>query len=91
MKVPVERYKVNIVCVDRTILKGVIFVDEGLRVNDFLNITKENFIAVTDAEFSNIGEMPFHLEREVLSKKKGTIILNKTSIKWLEDLGKYEE
>ena len=90
MKVPKYKHGVTIVCTDRTVIKGLIYVDEGLRVSDFLNTTRDNFIVMTDASFSNIGEMPFHLDREVFAKKSGTLILNKKSIKWLEDLGKNE-
>jgi hypothetical protein len=90
MKVPKEKHRVSIVCTDRTVLQGIIFVDEGLRVSDFLNATRDRFIIVSEASFSNLGKMSFHLNKAVLSKKAGTVILNKLSIKWMEDLGKHE-
>lgn len=74
MKKPKEKRDVKITCTDRTVLRGIVHVDEGLRVLDFFNLPGRKFIALT----------------EVHGKKKNTLILNKESVKWLEDLGKHE-
>jgi Family of unknown function (DUF6812) len=91
MKVPTVKYKVSIVCGDGTFAKGCVHVPQGLRLLDYINDTKERFIAVTDAKFSNIGEVhSFKLYAEYRKTKK-VVILNKQSVKWIEELTKDEE
>ena len=83
MKQPTTKRKVNVICVDRTVVKGMIHVPEGLRVIDFLNEAKNNFIVITNSQFSNIGELPFRLDKEIFNKDRGTIFINKSSVKWM--------
>ncbi len=91
MKVPTVRFKVSIVCGDGTFAKGYVHVPQGLRLLDYLNDTKERFIAVTDAKFSNIGEVhSFKLYAEYRRSKK-VVILNKEAVKWIEELKKDED
>jgi len=88
MRQPTIKKTVDIVCLDRTVVKGTIYIPEGLRVIDFLNETKNSFIAVTNAQFSNIGELPFRLDKEIFSKDRGTIFVSKSSIKWMTETRK---
>jgi len=83
MKQPTVNKRVNVICLDRTVVQGIIHIPEGLRVIDFLNETKSNFIAVTSAQFSNIGELPFRLDKEIFKKDRGTIFINKNTVKWM--------
>ncbi|MCM8787398.1 MAG: hypothetical protein NC935_05015 [Candidatus Omnitrophica bacterium] len=84
MKIPKNKIKVNIVCIDGSFIRGFMHVAEGLRLLDFLNNTSENFIAVTEALYQNINEVHSFKLVFQLSKKKDIIFLNKNSIKWLE-------
>jgi hypothetical protein len=91
MRVPTVKFQISIVCRDGTFAKGYVHVPQGLRLLDYLNDTKELFIAVTNAKFSNIGEIhSFKLYAEYRKAKK-VVILNKESVKWVEELNKDEE
>lgn len=86
MKVPKEKHKVNIFCLDGSFVTGFVHVPEGLRVLDYMNEQKEQFLIVTEARFQNIREVrSFQLIAE-LQKKRGVVFLNKTSIKWVEEI-----
>ena len=91
MRVPTSKYQVSVVCQDGTFAKGYVHVPQGLRLLDYINDTKAMFIAITDAKFSNIGEVhSFKLYADYRKAKK-VIVLNKSSIKWIEELKKDEE
>ena len=85
MKVEKEERKVVIVCSDGTFIRGSIHINPGERVIDFLNDTKENFIAVTNAEFRNVRRVHFFKLHSGLMKKDGTALLLKNAIKWVEE------
>lgn len=86
MKIEKQKRKVLIVCCDRTVIRGFIHIIEGQRVMDFLNDSKEVFIAVTSAEMENTPQMrSFKLYQKAI-KQKRTIILNKNDIKWIEEV-----
>lgn len=86
MKIPKEKIKVHIICVDGTFIQGCLHIPQGLRLSDFLNNDKENFVVVTEARFSNLKELPFNLNKELFKRPREMVILNKTTIKWLEEL-----
>jgi hypothetical protein len=90
MKVPKEKVRVNIFCVDATVVKGYIYVSEGLRLLDFMNSENAGFVVVTEAEFQNIKEIHSFQLLTAMNKKKSTVILNKSAIKWIEEVGKGE-
>ncbi len=73
MKVEKERHNVNIICDRECQLKGFIHINPGERVLDFMNRERESFIAVTEVEY-------------VTGEKKKSIVLNKSSIKWIEEI-----
>lgn len=86
MKIEKDKRKVNVICEDGSLLKGFIHTNPSERTIDFLNDEKETFIAVTHAEFYNIKEIhSFRLFSEI-TKKKGVVILNKYSIKFIEEI-----
>jgi hypothetical protein len=86
MKIEKDKRKVNIVCMDKSIITGFIYVDPGLRVIDYMNRLTDPFIIVSNAELQNLGEIhAFKLYNE-LKKKKNMICLNKASVKWIEEL-----
>ena len=86
MKVPKNKYKVNIVCLDGTLVKGFLHVLEGQRIMDFINNNKEDFIAITNAEFSNVKELhSFKLYTDLFKNKKAVMLLNKSAIKWIRE------
>lgn len=88
MKVPKDKVKVTISCVDGTFVKGFVYVSEGLRLLDFMNSTDAGFIVVTDAAFQNIKEVHSFQLLMAMNKKKSVIVLNKSAIKWVEEAGK---
>ncbi|MDP2924307.1 MAG: hypothetical protein Q8O30_11435 [Candidatus Omnitrophota bacterium] len=85
MKIPKERVKVNIFCNDGTFVRGFVHISEGLRLLDFINHESATFVVVTEAEFQNLKEVHSFSLLMALSKRKSTIILNKSSIKWIEE------
>lgn len=86
MRIEKERRKVNIVCQDGTLVRGFIHINPGERVLDFINDLRKNFIAVTNAEFYYTKESQLFRVRPKLSIKKDVIILNKSAIKWIEEI-----
>lgn len=86
MKIPKEKTRVHIICLDGTFIQGYLHVTQGFRLSDFLNNDKESFIVLTEAKFSNLKELPFNLNKELFKKPRKLTILNKASIKWLEEL-----
>ncbi|MBN3040001.1 MAG: hypothetical protein JW867_02630 [Candidatus Omnitrophica bacterium] len=91
MKVPTSKVTVSIVCNDGTFARGDVHVPQGLRLLDHLNNTKERFVAITSARFTNIKEIhSFKLYAEY-RKAKDVIVLNKESIKWVEEISKDEQ
>lgn len=82
MKVIKEQRDVEIVLVDGNILKGKVHINPGERIFDFINDTREDFIVVTETNFL---KKPLGY---IQNKKapENTIILNKISIKWLEEI-----
>ena len=86
MSVEKEKHKVNIICLDKSVITGTVSISSGTRIRDLLNHSDESFIVVVNAVFQNIGEMrAFKLYNE-LNKKRNTICLNKAAIKWVEEL-----
>lgn len=49
MRVEKEKRKVNITCLDNSLIKGFVHINPGERIIDFINDQKENFIAVTES------------------------------------------
>jgi hypothetical protein len=85
MKVPKEKQQVNITCHDNSFIKGTVHLNTGERVLDFINDTKENFIAVTDAEFYYLKELRSFTLLSRMLEKKDFVILNKAAIKLIEE------
>ena len=86
MRVEKEKRKVSIICQDNLLVEGLVHINPGERVIDFFNDAKESFIAITNADFSNLKEIKsFKLISEML-KKKNTVILNKSAIKLVEEI-----
>lgn len=86
MKVQKDKCSVRIFCIDGSIIKGTVYVDEGLRVSDFLNSSDKKFIVLLNVEVQNIPEVhSFKLASE-MSKPKKVIFVNKNAVKCIEEL-----
>ena len=88
MLVEKDRYLVNIFCVDGSFIKGLIHVSPGLRILDSLNSQKDNFVAVVNAEIFNLREGELEALGMTSHEKGQTIILNKSTVKWMEEIKK---
>ncbi|MCK4917701.1 MAG: hypothetical protein KAJ79_07000 [Candidatus Omnitrophica bacterium] len=88
MLVEKDRYLVNIFCVDGSFIKGLIHVSPGLRILDSLNSQKDNFVAVVNAEIFNLREGELESLGRTTHEKGHTIILNKSAVKWMEEIKK---
>jgi len=88
MKIPGTKQKVRIFCIDNTVVKGHIYLPEGLRTLDYLNSVNETFIVMTETEVSNLKEMHSFTMVNELIKRKRTIMINKAGIKWVEEIAK---
>ena len=86
MRIEKNKRKVTIVCEDGSLIKGIVHIDPGYRLSDFLNSEKEKFIAVTEAELLNTQEVQSFRLFNGKSKRKRTVILNKQSIRLAEDV-----
>jgi hypothetical protein len=86
MRVEKEKHKVNIFCQDGSSVRGTVHINPGERILDFMNDGRESFIAVTQAEFFYPKDIKsFQLSLTTLHKKP-IVILNKSTIKWLEEI-----
>ena len=72
MKIPKDKYKILINCLDGCRVEGCIHVPQGLRMLDYLNDEKEGFVPVTEAK--------------IRKKEVSVIMLNKNAIKWVEEI-----
>jgi hypothetical protein len=81
MKIEKEKRKVNIVCQDNSIVRGVVHISPGIRLSDFIDDQDKNFIIVTEAEIHSVKEAG-GLEES----KKRTIFLNKSFVKLIEEI-----
>ena len=88
MKIEKDKYAVNIFCIDGSFIKGIIHVSPGLRILDSLNTLKDNFVAVVNAEIYNLREGELEALGRTTHEKGQTIILNKGSVKWMEEIKK---
>ena len=84
MRVEKEKTRVSIICSDRSLLVGLVHINPGERLSDFLNDLKEDFIVVTEAEFHNVAPVHSFKMYSDLTKRRKSIILNKAFIKWME-------
>lgn len=84
MKVEKEKRKVHIFCNDGSYLKGVIHLNPGIRVSDFLNESRDNFIVLTNIEFFRSAPHSTTAE-EAVTLKADTVLLNKIAIKMIEE------
>ena len=86
MRVEKEKRKVNIVCNDGSFVIGNLHINPGERLFDHVNDAKEPFVVVTEAQFHNIGLVhSFKMYNDMVKKNKA-VILNKSSIKWIEEI-----
>lgn len=86
MKVEKDKKRVCVICTYGSLARGFVHVNPGLRIIDFLNDQREEFIALTSADFSNLKEVhSFKLINE-LQKKRDVVILSKKAIKWVEQI-----
>ena len=72
MKILKEKRKVAITLNDGVVIKGLIHINEGERLSDCLNDTRESFIPLTET-----------VDTPVSPK---TLLLNKSFIKLVEEL-----
>ena len=86
MRVEKEKLKVNIICGGTSCIRGFVHINPGERIVDFLNDTRKSFIAVTEAEFISPGELHSLTVYHWKKKKKDVVILNKSAIKWVEQV-----
>lgn len=86
MRIEKDKRKVGIICKDNFLVKGCIHINPGERIIDFLNNTKESFIAITSAEFCNLQEIKSFKFIGKMKKNTNLIILNKSSIKLIEEI-----
>jgi len=82
MKVIKEQRDVEIVLVDGNILTGKVHINPGERIFDFINDNREEFIVVTETTF--VKKPAVYIQNKKVAES--TIILNKSSIKWLEEI-----
>ena len=82
MKIEKEKRRVRIIFQDGSSLKGFIHINLGERIIDFINDNRETFIAVTNIQMYYVKS--FKISGKLVDKKD-FIILNKNSIKWIEE------
>ncbi|MFA5430042.1 MAG: hypothetical protein WC329_02665 [Candidatus Omnitrophota bacterium] len=77
MKVEKEKKLVTIHCNDFSSVRGTIYINQGERLQDFINDDKRGFIVVTGVTVSSgFFKIP---------TRRNTLILNKAFIKCIEE------
>ena len=79
MNVEKQKLKVYIITGGGLSLKGFMYVDLGMRLNDFLNSRKDDFLAVTEARIRAVGVF------SGLCRSKEIVFINKNFIKLIEE------
>jgi len=76
-----QKVKVHIIAGDGISIRGFMHIDQGMRLNDFLNSRKDDFLAVTEVRVKGGSSFlgPF-CNREI-------VFINKNSIKLIEECG----
>lgn len=84
MKIEKEKKKVDVLCNDGSWIKGFIYVNPGIRVSDFINDSRENFIILTNVEFYMREPTSSETDPKPISKTD-MILLNKSVIKLIKE------
>jgi guanylate kinase len=79
MNIEKQKLKVQIITGEGLSVKGFMYVDQGMRLNDFLNSRKDDFLAVTEARLKSAGAFLG------LSRNKKIVFINKNFIKLIEE------
>ncbi|MCM8780852.1 MAG: hypothetical protein NC908_02885 [Candidatus Omnitrophica bacterium] len=85
MRIEKEKHKVNIICQDGSFIKGVVHINPGERLSDFINDSDKNFIVITNAEFYYMSEPRSFSLMSKLLLKRDFVLLNKSAIKLIEE------
>lgn len=84
MRIEKEKHRVNIFCNDDSLIEGFIHINPGERVIDSINNPRKNFIAVTGVKIYYSKKLRYFKRPSKL--EKGHIILNKSSVIWIEEI-----
>jgi len=74
-----QRLRVYVISTEGQSVKGFMHVDQGMRLNDFLNNHRDEFLVITEAKVK--GRWSFL----GLSRKKKVFFINKNFIKFIEE------
>ncbi|HNX80643.1 MAG TPA: hypothetical protein PKL77_00655 [Candidatus Omnitrophota bacterium] len=86
MKVEKEKRRIQIACNDGASIKGVIHINPGERVSDYLNDAREQFLVITNAEFYFTEDVQSFKLASKLTARKEVVFLNKVAIKLAEEI-----
>jgi len=81
MNIDKQKLKVQIITGEGLSVKGFMYVDQGMRLNDFLNSRKDDFLAVTEARLKGAGSFLG------MCRNKKIVFINKNFIKLIEECG----
>ena len=84
MKVDKQKLQVKILLENNSLISGFVHINPGERLRDFINGSRELFIAVTEADTSYSGTHPAGGSSII----HGDIILNKSSMIWIKEASK---
>lgn len=74
-----QRVKVYIISTEGHSIKGFMHIDQGMRLNDFLNSHKDDFLVVTEVKLKNSwGSLG-------MCRNKKVVFINKNFIKFIEE------
>lgn len=85
MRVEKVQIPAKIYCDNGILIVGVIHLAEGERTLDLANDQKRNFMPVTKVELYYTEGPHFVKATSDLVAKKDVIILNKSSVRWIEE------
>ncbi|MFH0855002.1 MAG: hypothetical protein V1869_00585 [Candidatus Omnitrophota bacterium] len=74
-----QKVKVYIITGQGLSVKGFLHIDQGMRLNDFLNSRRDDFLAVTEARIKSAGMFLW------LSRRQKVVFINKNFIRLIEE------
>jgi hypothetical protein len=81
----------KIFCRNGILVKGFVHLNEGERVQDFANDPKKSFVPVTKVELYYAQWPEMKKVESSLIALKDVIMLNKSSIIWIEESSEHEQ
>lgn len=84
--IEIQKKHVTVICTDGTSINCSINVLPGQKLFDIIKTTNENFILLNDVEINYPEQIQSFKLSTKITEKKDSLILNKSAIKWIDEI-----